>query len=128
VAPVAMQQGRHVAEVVRARIEGKPAPGFRYFDKGTMATIGRAAAVAHIGPLQLNGWIAWLAWLFVHLMYIVGFENRLLVAIKWGFQYFTFNRGARLITGDDWQSSASPAQPETASVQSTAEVPTRTRS
>ena len=128
VAPVAMQQGRHVAKVVRAQIEGRPAPGFRYFDKGTMATIGRAAAVAHIGPLRLNGWIAWLAWLFVHLMYIVGFENRLLVAIKWGFQYFTFNRGARLITGEDWQSSASPAQPETASVPSTAGVPTRTRS
>jgi NADH dehydrogenase len=100
VAPVAMQQGRHVAKVVRARLEGKPAPAFRYFDKGTLATIGRAAAVADIRGWRFSGLAAWLTWLFVHLMYIVGFQNRVLVALQWGFEYFTFNRGARLITSE----------------------------
>jgi NADH dehydrogenase len=99
-APPAMQQGRHVARALRARLSSKPAPAFRYFDKGTMATIGRAAAVCQIGPLKFNGYLAWVTWLFVHLLYIVGFQNRVLVALQWGFQYFTFNRGARLITGE----------------------------
>jgi NADH dehydrogenase len=98
VAPAAMQEGRHAARVIRARLQGKPSPAFRYFDKGTMATIGRAAAVADIGPFHFGGFLAWITWLFVHLLYIVGFQNRLLVALQWGFQYFTFNRGARLIT------------------------------
>lgn len=97
--PVAMQQGWHVRPVIEARLAGKPAPAFRYHDKGTMATIGRNMAVADLGFVRFGGLLAWLAWLFIHLLYIVGFENRVLIALKWGFQYLTFNRGARLITG-----------------------------
>jgi NADH dehydrogenase len=98
--PVAMQQGRHVAETVRARLEHRQARPFRYWDKGTMATIGRAKAVVDLGRLHFGGWFAWLTWLFVHLLYLVSFQNRVVVAIQWAFQYLTFNRGARLITGE----------------------------
>jgi NADH dehydrogenase len=100
VAPVAMQQGRYVAKTIDARLKGREMKPFHYFDKGSLAVIGRAAAVAHFGKLNLHGFIAWLVWLFVHLMYIVEFENRVLVFIQWGFQYLTYNRGARLITGE----------------------------
>ncbi len=100
-APVAIQQGRYVAKVIRSRAEGKPVPGpFRYFDKGNLAVIGRGRAVGMIRRLHVHGFVAWLLWLFVHLMYLVGFENRLLVMIQWGFQYVTFGRKARLITGE----------------------------
>lgn len=100
VAPAAMQMGRYAAAAIVRRVEGRaPAPAFRYFDKGSLATIGRAAAVADFGKLRFAGFLAWLLWLFIHLMYIVGFENRMLVFLKWGLSYFTFNRGARLITG-----------------------------
>jgi len=100
VAPAAMQMGRYAARVILARINGSPAPGpFRYVDKGNLAVIGRAAAVADFGAIHVSGYLAWLAWLFIHLMYIVGFQNRVLVFIQWGFHYFTFHRGARLITG-----------------------------
>ena len=99
VAPVAMQQGEYVARLIKARLKGRPRRPFHYHDHGSMATIGRASAVALIAGLKLSGWIAWAAWLFVHLMYLVGFQNRLLVFIQWAFQYFTFNRRARLITG-----------------------------
>jgi NADH dehydrogenase len=99
-APVAMQQGRYAARAIRERLHGrKPAP-FRYRDKGNLATIGRAKAVADIKHLQLNGLIAWLTWLFVHLFYLIGLENRLLVFIRWTFSFVTHGRGARLITGD----------------------------
>jgi len=96
-APVAMQQGHYVARVIRARLRGRQTPPFRYRDKGDMAVIGRKAAVAKIGKLHLTGFIAWLAWLFVHLLYLVGFENKLLVLIQWAWNYFTRNRRARLI-------------------------------
>jgi NADH:ubiquinone reductase (H+-translocating) len=103
VAPVAMQMGRHAAKAVRARISGGAPPGpFRYFDKGSLAVIGRAAAVAYFekfGKRQFSGFIAWLLWLFVHLMYLVEFENRLVVFFRWGINYLTYFRGARLITG-----------------------------
>jgi NADH dehydrogenase len=99
IAPVAMQQGRHAAEVILGRLRGVPAPPFRYRDKGTLAVIGRAAAVANFGRLHFRGWPAWFLWLFVHLMYLAQFRNRVLVFIRWGFQYLTFDRGARLITG-----------------------------
>lgn len=99
VAPVAMQQGRYVARNLKARLEGVAAGDFRYVDKGSLATIGRNAAVADFGRIHMDGFVAWLAWLFIHLLYVVGFRNRLLVALQWGFQYLTFNRGARLITG-----------------------------
>ena len=100
VAQVAMQGGAYAAKVIRARVEkkGEPPP-FRYFDKGDMAVIGRAAAVANIFGFHLSGLPAWLVWLFIHLMYIVEFQSRVLVFIQWGFEYLTFSRGARLITG-----------------------------
>jgi NADH dehydrogenase len=100
VAPVAMQHGRYAARLIEARLKGKSVEAFRYRDCGSMATIGRASAVAVVGGLSLSGWPAWVTWLFVHLMYLVGFQNRLLVFIQWAFQYFTFNRRARLITGE----------------------------
>jgi NADH dehydrogenase len=100
VAQVAMQQGRYVARVVRARLSGaSPPPPFRYFDAGSMATIGRRAAVADLRIVRMSGTLAWLAWLFLHLMYIVQFANRLLVLIQWAWSYVTWNRSARLITG-----------------------------
>lgn len=99
VAQVAMQQGAYVAKLIQARLKGKQMPPFHYFDKGSLAVIGRGSAVAEIGPLHLSGLIAWLTWVFVHLMYLVEFSNRVLVFVQWGFLYVTFNRGARLITG-----------------------------
>jgi len=99
VAPVAMQEGGYAAALVRRRLEGKTVEPFHYWDKGSLATIGRAAAVADFGRIHIAGYFAWLTWLFVHLMYLVGFDNRLLVIIKWAYGYFTRNRGARLITG-----------------------------
>jgi NADH:ubiquinone reductase (H+-translocating) len=97
VAPVAMQQGRYAAKAVRARLEGCSAPPFRYRDKGNLATIGRAAAVADIKGLKLSGQLAWVTWLVVHLFYLVGYQNRLLVIIRWSISYVTRGRGARLI-------------------------------
>ena len=100
VAQVAIQGGTYAAKAIRARLKGqKDLPPFRYFDKGDMAVIGRAAAVANIFGLHVSGLPAWLIWLFIHLMYIVEFQNRVLVFFQWGFQYLTFSRGARLITG-----------------------------
>jgi NADH:quinone reductase (non-electrogenic) len=106
VAPVAMQQGRYVAGVVRARLSGGQAPPFRYHDKGNLATIGRGAAVADIRGIRLSGFVAWLTWLFVHLWYLIGFQNRLLVFIQWSISFFTRGRGARLITA---QADAKPS-------------------
>jgi NADH dehydrogenase len=99
VAPVAMQQGRYVARLIRKRLRGRTLPPFRYRDYGSMATIGRSKAVAVVGPFRLSGLMAWLAWLFVHLIQIVEFQNRLLVSIQWAWSYLTWNRAARLITG-----------------------------
>lgn len=100
VAPVAMQMGSSAARAIRARLAGKPTPPFRYLDKGTMAVIGRNKAVARVGfrlNLELKGFLAWLAWLFIHVLYLVDYENRILVILQWGNNYFTRNRGARLI-------------------------------
>jgi NADH dehydrogenase len=100
-APVAMQQGQYVARQIMARIQGSsPLPPFRYRNRGTMATIGRSAAVAQLGSWTFCGFLAWLMWLFVHLMLIVQFQNRLLVLMQWLWCYATHNRSARLITGD----------------------------
>jgi NADH dehydrogenase len=101
VAPVAMQQGRYAAEAILDRLRGVARPPFHYHDKGSLAVIGRAAGVADLGRLKFGGMLAWLAWLFIHLMYLVQFRNRVIVFIRWGFQYVSFDRGARLITGDD---------------------------
>jgi NADH:ubiquinone reductase (H+-translocating) len=97
-APVAMQQGRHAAGAVIATVDGRPTRAFHYADKGNLATIGRAKAVADIKGLHLSGAIAWLTWLAVHLWYLVGFQNRLLVFTRWAFSFFAHGRGARLIT------------------------------
>jgi NADH dehydrogenase len=100
VAPVAMQQGRYAASVVRARLQGREHDAFRYRDKGNLATIGRAAAVADIKGVRLSGFLAWATWLVVHLLYLIGFQNRLLVLIRWSFSFATHGRGARLIAGN----------------------------
>jgi NADH dehydrogenase len=100
VAPVAMQQGGYVARLIRRRVAGRPAPPpFHYFNKGNLATVGRNLAVAEFGNLHISGFPAWFTWVFVHLMYLVEFDNRLLVFTEWVYNYFTRNRGARLITG-----------------------------
>ena len=104
--------------LIARRLRGQETPPFRYRDRGSMAVIGRSAAVAQIGRLRLHSFPAWLVWLFVHLMYLVEFENRLLVLMQWGWNYFTWNRSARLIT-ETFQSReehASPAQPPAKSV------------
>jgi NADH:ubiquinone reductase (H+-translocating) len=100
VAPVAMQQGRHVARVIARDLTDGAREPFAYRDKGNLATIGRAAAVAEVGRLKLHGFVAWILWLFVHILYLVGFRNRLVVLINWAWAYVTLSRGARLITGD----------------------------
>ena len=97
-APVAMQQGRYAASVVRARLRGREYGVFRYRDRGNLATIGRAAAVADIKGIRLSGFVAWVTWLAVHLWYLIGFQNRLLVLVRWSFSFATHGRGARLIT------------------------------
>jgi NADH:ubiquinone reductase (H+-translocating) len=99
VSPVAMQMGRRVAGNIRNDLAGKPYEEFRYFDKGSMATIGRKAAIAEIGKLHLSGFIAWMAWLTVHIFFLIGFRNRFAVLFNWAWSYFTYQRGARLITG-----------------------------
>lgn len=98
-APVAQQQGRLVAENISRAIDARPREPFVYRDKGKMATIGRAAAVAQIGKLQLRGFVAWLTWLFVHVLFLIGFRNRVAVMLEWAWAYLTWQRGARLITG-----------------------------
>jgi NADH dehydrogenase len=106
VAPVAMQQGRYAAKVVLGRLRGRETPPFRYRDKGNLATIGRARAVADLKGVKLSGFVAWLTWLVVHLWYLVGFQNRLLVFIRWSFSFWTHGRGARLIAGEGAEPAA----------------------
>jgi NADH:ubiquinone reductase (H+-translocating) len=98
VAPVAIQQGRYAARVIRDRLQGRSTSPFHYHDKGNVATIGRRAAVVDLGYVRLSGTLAWLVWLVVHLWYLIGFQNRLLVVIRWQISFFTRGRGARLIT------------------------------
>jgi NADH dehydrogenase len=112
VAQVAIQGGAYAARAIRAHLRGKEElSSFRYFNKGDMAVIGRAAAIANIFGLHLSGLLAWLTWLFIHLMYIVEFQSRVLVFVQWGFEFLTFSRGARLITGQ--AATDSLVQPET---------------
>ncbi|MBX7101238.1 MAG: NAD(P)/FAD-dependent oxidoreductase [Myxococcaceae bacterium] len=98
-APVALQQGQHAARNVLADVDGRPRARFDYEDKGIMATIGRAAGIAQSGAFTLTGLLGWLAWLFIHLLYLVGFRNRAVVLLQWTWAWFTYQRGARLITG-----------------------------
>ena len=126
VAPVAIQQGRFVAKIIRSETaaslsrrplaaQGENAgarPPFHYWDKGSIATIGRAAAVAEFGKIHISGFIAWLSWLFVHIFFLIGFRNRLLVLIQWAWSYVTYERGARLITGSTSLPGWIPPNPE----------------
>jgi NADH dehydrogenase len=118
VAPAAIQQGKHVARQIAADLAGRPRSPFRYRDKGSLATIGRARAVADIGRLRFGGFAAWVAWLAIHIFYLIGFRNRVLVLISWAWNYLTFRRGARIITSagpikqPDAVPSRTPSPPE----------------
>lgn len=101
VAQVAIQQGEYVAKALARDLEHQPRRSFHYHDKGSLATIGRAAAVAQFPRFSLTGYFAWLAWLFIHILFLIGFRNRLIVMIQWAWSYLTYERGARLITGSD---------------------------
>jgi NADH:ubiquinone reductase (H+-translocating) len=109
VSPVAMQQGRHAARNILNMIEGRKPQRFWYFDKGSMATIGRNKAVADLHLLHLSGLPAWVAWAFVHILFLVGFRNRVVVLVQWAWAYFTFNKGARLITRNFQAETRPPA-------------------
>jgi NADH:ubiquinone reductase (H+-translocating) len=116
VAQVAIQQGNWAAEMVARDMESKPRRSFHYHDRGSLATIGRAAAVAQFPKFSLSGYFAWLAWLFIHILFLIGFRNRLLVMIQWAWSYLTYERGARLITGSDdlpgWTESVAGVEEE----------------
>ena len=99
VAPVAMQQGTFVARQIKADLNAKPREIFHYFDKGSLATIGRAAAIAQFGKVHISGFLAWLSWLFIHILFLIGFRNRIVVMLQWAWSYFTYERAAWLITG-----------------------------
>ena len=140
VAPVAILEGRYVARLIRREIQAKtelavnpalhpkpaPRPPFHYRDKGSLATIGRAAAVAQFGKIHISGFLAWLAWLFVHILFLIGFRNRVLVFIQWAWSYFTYERGARLITGGTnlpgWSGTPSHPAPRKASPEITVAI------
>jgi NADH:ubiquinone reductase (H+-translocating) len=109
VAPAAIQMGKFAARQVKRSVEGKPREKFVYWDKGSLATIGRSHAVADLGKLHFSGYFAWLSWLFVHLFFLIGFRNRLLVMAEWAWAYITYNQGARLIT--EPTEHEPPAQP-----------------
>ena len=111
VAPVAMQQGRYAARVVMRRLAGREIKPFKYVDKGNLATIGRARAVAEIKSVHFGGALAWLLWLGIHIFYLIGFQNRLLVLLRWSFSFLTRGRGARLITGEDTSRSVRVSTP-----------------
>jgi NADH dehydrogenase len=134
VAPVALQEGNYVAKLIRREIKSgqgdvEPRPPFHYWDKGSLATIGRAAAVAEFGKIHISGFIAWLAWLFVHILFLIGFRNRLLVFIQWAWSYVTYERGARLITGSTdlpgWSSVPPQSEPSVSAPQVSAVVEKR---
>ena len=115
VAPVAMQEGTATAKNIQRDLRHEPRQNFHYVDKGSLATIGRAAAVADFGKFHISGFIAWLSWLFIHIFFLIGFRNRIIVMIQWAWSYFTYERGARLITGDDrlpgWNDQESKQRP-----------------
>ncbi|HXJ89847.1 MAG TPA: NAD(P)/FAD-dependent oxidoreductase [Candidatus Binatia bacterium] len=133
VAPVAIQQGKYVAKLIRNEVEEstgrcrslQPRPPFHYWDKGSLATIGRAAAIAQFGKIHISGFIAWLSWLFVHIFFLIGFRNRLLVFIQWAWSYVTYERSARLITGSTYLPGWTPTDsaPVTSGKDMTQEIP-----
>ena len=103
-APVAMQQGKFIAKTILRELDSIPRKSFQYLDKGQMATIGRKKAIVEVRGLKFGGFLAWLAWLFIHIFYLSGFKNRVIVLIQWGYSYFSFSRGARLIINRNWRS------------------------
>jgi NADH dehydrogenase len=108
-APAASQMGRHAARNIVRQLKGQPLAPFRYLDKGSLATIGRSRAVGQIGRLQLSGLVAWLGWLFVHLLFLVGFRNRLVVLFEWAWAYLTYQRSSRIIVSpEDYAVDAVP--------------------
>ncbi len=111
-APVAMQQGRHAARNILKMIRGKNSEPFEYLDKGQLATIGRSKALMQFKSIKMGGFFAWLAWLFVHVYYLIGFKNKFFVIFQWTWSYVTFKRGARLISAKDWRSGKSPEKPQ----------------
>ncbi len=121
IAPVAMQEGKTAAHNIGAELRGEPRKNFHYFNKGNLATIGRAAAVAEFGKIHISGFVAWLAWLFVHVFFLIGFRNRIIVLVQWAWSYFTYERGARLITGDRHLPGWDELQAEKTEVQSAAD-------
>ena len=130
VAPVAIQQGRYVARLIRRELKpgsGTDHPPFHYWDKGSLATIGRAAAVADFGRIHISGFVAWLAWLFVHIFFLIGFRNRLIVFFEWAWSYVTYERSARLITGSTRLPGWSSVRPEQAPVTPEQEIPKAAR-
>lgn len=139
VAPVAIQQGNYVAKLIRNEVEiyglrtgvdhsATSRPPFKYWDKGSLATIGRAAGVAQFGKIHISGYLAWLMWLFVHIFFLIGFQNRVLVLIQWAGSYFTYERGARLITGSSYLPGWRGLQHEPFEEERTIrEIPTATR-
>lgn len=110
-APVAIQQGRYLAKSIKQRVAGKPYEPFRYFDKGQMSTIGRASAIVDFGRIKTVGFFAWVLWLFIHLLYLVGFKNRVIVLIEWTYSYLAFKRGSRIIIGASPRDATSTHQP-----------------
>jgi len=118
VAPVALQEGRYVAKAITGDLQRSPRQNFHYVDKGSLATIGRAAAIAEFRNIHISGYFAWLAWLFIHIFFLIGFRNRVIVLIQWAWSYFTYERGARLITGDTtlpgWPNAKPESEPEPA--------------
>jgi hypothetical protein len=127
VAQVAIQQGDWVAETIARDLQNQPRRKFHYHDKGSLATIGRAAAVAQFGKFEMSGYFAWLAWLFIHILFLIGFRNRLLVMIQWAWSYLTYERSACLITGSadlpGWIQPNSPPQSEEVSPEKNRTVP-----
>jgi NADH dehydrogenase len=114
VAPAAIQQGQHAARNIVRSLRGQPRRPFRYVDKGSLATIGRAAAVADLNVIKLSGWVAWMAWLCIHIFFLIGFRNRFIVLFEWAWSYVSYDRGARLITGrPKYLVPAAPADPPT---------------
>lgn len=111
-APVAMQQGHYVARLIRDELASKARQPFKFVDKGQMATIGRSRAIVEIGRLKMAGFVAWLIWLVVHIYYLTGFKNRLLVVLQWAWSYLTFHRGARLIVNKEWRLQTPPPSSE----------------
>ena len=100
VAPAAIQAGQFAAAAIRAAVAGRPLPSFRYRDKGSLATIGRSRGIADFGRIKLSGFLAWWSWLVIHIFFLIGFRSRFIVFFEWAWAYVTFQRGARLITGD----------------------------